>query len=195
MGGWVGEVRGSGARSNNKNSSAFVFRRRGRSARWTGRERGCDVRSTTGVKVRREGEREKERDGRTAGRKGEDEGWLGGRWSRVRNETILSSRGREGRCERVGVVFSPLRRLTSLRRGNGGGESGADVGRAPSRWGPNVASPRATRGRGGGRGPVKLTKMTRHLLSVSLSLSSRIPLCFVFSPISATMRRRRRRRR
>lgn len=36
--------------------------------------RGCDVRSTTGVKARREGEREKERDGRTAGRKGEDAG-------------------------------------------------------------------------------------------------------------------------
>lgn len=38
----------------------------------------------------------------------------------MRNETILSSRGREGRCERVGVVFNPLRRLTSLRRGAGG---------------------------------------------------------------------------
>jgi len=48
----------------------------------------------------------------------------------VRNETILSSRGREGRCERVGVVFSPLRRLTSLRRVEGGSESGAEVGRA-----------------------------------------------------------------
>lgn len=66
-----GEVRGSGARSNNKNSSAFVFRRRGRSAKWTGRERGCDVRSTTtGVKARRERERERERrrtDGREKG--------------------------------------------------------------------------------------------------------------------------------
>lgn len=99
--------------------------------------------------------------------KGGREGWLGGRWSRVRNETILSSRGREGRCERVGVVFSPLRRLTSLRRGNGGGESGADVGRVPSRWGPRV---RELQGVVGGRGPVKLTKMTQHLPSVSLSL-------------------------
>lgn len=67
--------------------------------------------------------------GREEGREG-----VGSRWSRVRNETILSSRGREGRCERVGVVFSPLRRLTSLRRGEGGSEPGADVGR--TRWGP-----------------------------------------------------------
>lgn len=50
----------------------------------------------------------------------------------MRNETILSSRGREGRCERVGVVFSPLRRLTSLRRDEGGSEPGAEVGRALS---------------------------------------------------------------
>lgn len=60
---------------------------------------------------------------------------MGSRWNRVRNETILSSRGREGRCERVGVVFSPLRRLTSLRRGEGGSEPGADVGRTRW-WGP-----------------------------------------------------------
>lgn len=97
-----------------------------------------EVRSTTGVKLRREGKRERE----TAGGRAREtarkrEGRLGSRWSRVRNETILSSRGREGR-ERVGVVFSPLRRLTSLRRDEGGSEPGAEVGRA--RWGPSAAN-------------------------------------------------------
>lgn len=102
---------------------------------------GREVRSTTGVKVRRERRRKRgQRDREGKGEEGEQGGEgvrSGGRWSRVRNETILSSRGREGRCERVGVVFSPLRRLTSLRRGEGGSESGADFGRALlSRWGP-----------------------------------------------------------
>lgn len=95
---------------------------------------------------------------------------------RVRNETILSSRGREGRCERVGVVFSPLRRLTSLRRDKGGSEPGAEVGRALLRWGPN-ASLEIVRG----KGSVKLTKMT-HLLSVRFPLTSRLPLYFAFFP-------------
>lgn len=100
----------------------------------------------------------------------------------MRNETILSSRGREGRCERVGVVFSPLRRLTSLRRGEGGSEPGADVGR--TRWGPWLERERERESRmlegwggcGRKRGPVKLTKMTRHLLSVRFPLASRLPL-------------------
>lgn len=99
----------------------------------------------------------------------------------MRNETILSSRGREGRCERVGVVFSPLRRLTSLRRAEGGSESGAEVGRALPRWGPNAAS---CLGVVGGRRSVKLTKMT-HLLSVSLSPLV-YPFTSLFSPILAT---------
>lgn len=105
----------------------------------------------------------------------------------MRNETILSSRGREGRCERVGVVFSPLRRLTSLRRDEGGSEPGAEVGRALPRWGPSAAS---CLGVVGGRGSVKLTKMT-HLLSVRFPLASRLsplayPVTSVFSPILAT---------
>lgn len=47
------------------------------------------MRSTTGVRTRRKRKIERGREGR-----------LGSRWSRVRNETILSSRGREGRGER-----------------------------------------------------------------------------------------------
>jgi len=110
----------------------------------------------------------------------------------VRNETILSSRGREGRCKRVGVVFSPLRRLTSLRRGEGGSEPGADFGRALSRWGPRerrrererereTLSLRESRGR---KGTVKLTKMTRHLLIVRSP--SLVSLYFLFPPILAS---------
>jgi len=56
VGGW-GEVRGSGARSNNKNSSAFVFRRCGRSGgtqpgEGGGRGRTDEAMSTMGVKAR-----------------------------------------------------------------------------------------------------------------------------------------------
>jgi len=108
---------------------AVVGAERRKEAKW---------RSTMGVKPRQERNRERKR-----------EGWLGSRWSRVRNETILSSRGREGRCKRVGVVFSPLRRLTSLRRDEGGSKPGAEVGRA--RWGPSAASCLGVvRRRGGG---------------------------------------------
>lgn len=108
---------------------------------------------------------------------------MGGRWSRVRNETILSSRGREGRCEKVGVVFSPLRRLTSLRRDEGGSVPGAEVGRALPRWGPSAASCLEIVG---GRGSVKLTKMT-HLLSVRFPLASlAYPFTSLFSLILAT---------
>lgn len=131
------------------------------------------MRSTSGVKPRQKRKRERKRER-------ERKGWLGSRWSRVRNETILSSRGREGRCKRVGVVFSPLRRLTSLRRDEGGSKPGAEVGRA--RWEPSAAS---CLGIVGGRGSVKLTKMT-HLLYVRFPLVSRLPRYFAFSPILAT---------
>lgn len=101
----------------------------------------------------------------------------------MRNETILSSRGREGRCERVGVVFSPLRRLTSLRRDEGGSEPGAEVGRALPRWGPSAAS---CLGVVGGRRSVKLTKMT-HLLSVRFPSHLLLtPSLRFFLPILAT---------